>query len=216
MKLVDIHTHRFEKTVNQIRIINLFPENEDLMEEGNYYSMGIHPWHIKNPEEELFRLEDNLKNHKNILAVGEAGIDKKRGPDLETQTKIFLAQTELSESYHRPVIIHSVKSFPEILHLYKKHRPKMPWIIHGFSGNETTGRQLINAGFYLSVGEALLRKEKLQRAVSTFPSGRIFLETDESPVEIEILYRLLASFTRQTVEEVILQKEKLFHQVFQP
>ncbi len=44
--------------------------------EGNYYSVGIHPWKAGAVREEEWRLLREAAEHPAVLAIGEAGLDK--------------------------------------------------------------------------------------------------------------------------------------------
>ena len=78
---VDLHTHTLAKhQEDEIRLLSLslsagmaFPE-----EQGTYYSLGLHPWYIAGlGEEALGRLEDHLDREPRIIALGEAGLDRR-------------------------------------------------------------------------------------------------------------------------------------------
>ena len=67
----------------------------------------------------------------------------------------------------------------------KQFRPGQPWIWHGFRGKPEQAEQLQDKGLYLSFGE--FYSDEAMRAVS---DDRLFLETDESSLDIEeLLYR---------------------------
>ena len=74
---VDIHTHR-RPQVPGTAIVNCFPESFVPQTEG-WYSVGIHPWYIASFAASLndskARFEE-LLDHPQVLAVGEAGLDK--------------------------------------------------------------------------------------------------------------------------------------------
>ncbi len=188
-KYIDIHTHKTKFTKDTIQIQNLFPyQREEIQKEG-LYSMGIHPWYMDNVENQFLELEKSLQEENNIIALGEAGLDKSRGGDYELQKEVFLRQIILSGKYQKPLIIHSVKSHSEIVSIKKKMKPKIPWILHAFEGNTEIGLQLINAGIYLSIGEAILKKDKLRKALLKLPIEKLFFETDESEFDIGMIYK---------------------------
>ncbi len=188
-KYIDIHTHKTKFTKDTIQIQNLFPyQREEIQEEG-LYSMGIHPWYLDGVENQFLELEKSLQEENNIIALGEVGLDKSRGGDYELQKEVFLRQIILSEKYQKPLIIHSVRSHSEIVSIKKKMKPKMMWILHAFEGNTETGLQLINAGIYLSIGEAILKKDKLRKALLKLSIEKLFFETDESEFDIGMIYK---------------------------
>ncbi|KAA5214760.1 hydrolase TatD, partial [Bacteroides finegoldii] len=138
---------------------------------------------------------DNLKQQsdfiiehlpdKRIVAIGEGGLDKLKGASMEIQTAAFMAQMTLSMEYDLPLILHNVRMTDKILAVKKQFRPGQPWIWHGFRGKPEQAEQLQGKGLYLSFGE--FYSDEAMRAVS---DDRLFLETDESSLDIEeLLYR---------------------------
>ena len=187
---VDIHTHTIKTGDGLLQVINL--DLEQVCPEHGYYSYGIHPWALDSAdfqmEVALQLLEEKLKS-PNVLALGEAGLDKMHKASYEQQMKLFERQIELSEALQKPMILHNVKSHNEILALRKKHKAKQPWILHGFSGTEQDILQLIGQGLYLSVGESLLHPErKIYKSFKFIDLEYLFLETDMAKVGVETIY----------------------------
>ena len=192
---IDIHTHKAESSDNLIQIVNL-NLNEACPEQG-YYSYGLHPWDADKAdfqmETSLQRLEERLKN-PNVLALGEAGLDKMHKASFEQQIELFERQIELSEALQKPMILHDVRSHNEIIALRKKHKAQQPWILHGFSGTEQDIKQLIGQGIYLSVGESLLHPErKIHKLFKFIDLYFLFLETDMAEIGIETIYEAAAN-----------------------
>jgi Mg-dependent DNase len=190
MLFVDIHTHTAKTDNDLLQIVNL-DLGQPYPEQG-YYSYGIHPWALDNAgfkiEEALELLEERLQS-PNVLALGEAGLDKLHKATFERQIELFERQIELSETLQKPMILHDVRSHNEILALRKKHKAKQPWIVHGFSGTEQDVRQLIGQGIYLSVGESLLHPErKIYKSFKFIDLDYLFLETDMAKIGIEKVY----------------------------
>jgi TatD DNase family protein len=103
------------------------------------------------------------------------------------QEKAFIAQVKISESIQKPLIIHCVKAFNELIALKREIKPHQIWIIHGFRGKPEQASQLIKQGFFLSFGP-MYNDESL----SLIPPDRFFLETDNSGKTIESVYQKAA------------------------
>ena len=71
----------------------------------------------------------------------------------------------------------------ELLKLKRQIKPANPWIIHGFRGKAALAEEYLRHGFYLSFGE-----KYQEEALRITPSGRLFLEIDESDVPIADVY----------------------------
>ncbi len=192
---IDIHTHSVKTDNNLIQIVNL-DLNQPCPEQG-YYSYGIHPWALDDADfqakKALQTLEEKLKLPQ-VLALGEAGLDKMHKASFKQQIELFERQIELSEALQKPMILHDVRSHNEIIALRKKHKAQQPWIVHGFSGTEQDIKQLIGQGIYLSVGESLLHPErKIYKSFKFIDLDYLFLETDMAEIGVETVYEAAAN-----------------------
>ena len=195
LNFIDIHTHTTKSRDNLIQIVNL--DLNQLCPEQGYYSYGIHPWALDDAdfqaEKALQTLEEKLKLPQ-VLALGEAGLDKMHKASFERQIELFERQIELSEAVQKPMILHDVRSHNEIIALRKKHKAHQPWILHGFSGTEQDIKQLIGQGIYLSVGESLLYPErKIYKSFKFIDLDYLFLETDMAEIGVETIYEAAAN-----------------------
>ncbi|MBR3426717.1 MAG: TatD family hydrolase [Bacteroidales bacterium] len=192
---IDLHTHRIKTCDNLIQIVNL-DLNQSCPEHG-CFSYGIHPCVLDNADfqakKALQALEEKLKLPQ-VLALGEAGLDKMHKASFKQQIELFERQIELSEALQKPMILHDVRSHNEIIALRKKHKAQQPWILHGFSGTEQDVRQLIGQGIYLSVGESLLHPErKIYKSFKFIDLDYLFLETDMAEIGVEKVYETAAN-----------------------
>ena len=204
---IDIHTHTEESRENLLQIVNL--NLEQFCPDQGFYSYGIHPWVLDNAEfqaeKALQTLEEKLKLPQ-VLALGEAGLDKMHKASFERQIELFERQIELSEACQKPMILHDVRSHNEIIALRKKHKAQQPWIVHGFSGTEQDIKQLIGQGIYLSVGESLLHPErKIHKSFKFIDLDYLFLETDMAEIGVEMVYEAAAKLLETDI--VTLQKQ---------
>ena len=214
---VDIHTHTIKTGDGLLQVINL--DLEQVCPEHGYYSYGIHPWALDSAdfqmEVALQLLEEKLKS-PNVLALGEAGLDKMHKASFERQIELFERQIELSEALQKPMILHNVKSHNEILALRKKHKAKQPWILHGFSGTEQDIRQLTGQGLYLSVGESLLHSErKIYKSFKFIDLNYLFLETDMAEVGVEKVYAVVARLLETDLLELRTRIFANFARIFE-
>ncbi|MDH6356334.1 TatD family hydrolase [Parabacteroides sp. PF5-9] len=190
----NIHTHQPSSDREERVILNRIVKaterdietEEDRIGENTYYSYGIHPWYIENEKEQIRLLYQQIQQ-PHVVAIGEAGLDKLAKTDLPVQERIFTKQAVLAEEYKKPLIIHCVKAWTELIAIKKKVNPHMPWIIHGFRGNKELADQLIKHEFYLSFG-ARFNPSALPIA---WPD-RLLAETDDREINIRQVYALLA------------------------
>ncbi len=193
MDLYDIHTYNLladdSDDPYHSYILNVFPLGfEDAV--GSYpkcyFTCGIHPWHSEDAEAQLQYLEE-IASNPHIVAIGETGMDKLKGPDLSIQKQVFERHIQLSEKLKKPLIVHCVKAWEELIALHKQYKPSQPWIIHGFRGNPELTQQLVKLGFLFTIG-AKFNAE----ALKLLPLNVFFCETDESELSIEEVYSAVA------------------------
>lgn len=170
---VDIHTHVDNQAV--IKIID--GDSEKILK-----TWGVHPWDVT---EEHFEVPRDLRSLGMTAAIGEVGLDKVHKETFERQIEVFEEMIRLSESYRKPVIVHCVRAYSEIIEVRKKMKATMPWVIHGFNSSVETMRQLLRYDMYISLGEVLYRNENQSfKILKDIPIDRLFLETDVSGRDI--------------------------------
>ncbi len=190
---IDIHTHSFQKEEETVLVQNIFPgEGFAAFSGRNFYSTGLHPWHIASEEEnnEALRMVEDALEFGHVICVGEAGLDKLSDNNFDEQMRVFEAQAYIAEEYQYPLIIHCVKALPEVMALRKKMNPAMVWIMHGYNGNVQSTKQLLDLGFMFSFGDSLFRDDaKGIESYKYLPLNKIFFETDESKLEVQEMYK---------------------------
>lgn len=214
--ILDIHTHKSVEASRGRAIINYrlpadVPAGDDGgPHEGYFYSAGIHPWELTehNAAQQFDLLQKQIVK-KQFVAVGEAGLDKLAIASMELQVAMFEKQVELSEELGLPLVIHCVKAMDELLAVKKEYRPAQPWIWHGFRGKPAQAEQLLKQGLYLSLGAYYAHD-----TMKIVPSELLFLETDDSPVDIEELLHRAAEVRGVEVEELRGAMRKNIQNVF--
>jgi TatD DNase family protein len=201
MEFFNFHTHQFTNQPNILELVNQYPNEFD--DSVPFYSIGIHPWYIKEDQidGDLRIIEEKLQI-QNCLAIGECGLDKRIEIPLEQQIIVFEKQLALAEQYKKPVVIHCVAAFQEVIGIKKKMKISVPMIIHGFSKNSQIANQLITAGFYLSFGKYLLKNPDLKTVFLNTPNDRFFLETDTVEESIKQVYDLASEYKNITINEL--------------
>ena len=186
---VDIHTHSALKSeFPAIRNLTL-REAASLLNssESGLFSLGIHPWDVHTFTENDFSDLKKYLTDSRIVLIGECGLDKHSEATLEKQLQVFKLQIELSEKLRKPLIIHCVGCFNELFELKKKLKPAQRWIIHGFRAKPELASQALKNGFYLSFGE-----HYNPESLALTPPDKLFVETDESLLPIEMIYKKIA------------------------
>jgi TatD DNase family protein len=214
MIFIDFHTHGL-KPDKSIQLLNCFAQDLPVDEDGNLYSTGLHPWHLESVEiNECLQAMEQAMNLPNVVAVGECGIDRAIDTEVAWQEYYFRKQAEMARKYAKPLIIHCVRAYPEVMRMKKELPSPLPWIIHGFRGNEQTAASLIKNGFYISVGGKLLDDPRKIKAFSRIPLDRLFLETDDRHESISSIYEQAARLMNLQVGDLQERILANFKQVF--
>lgn len=200
-KFINLHTHQFSNLSDVIEVVNQYPW--EFNNSVPTYSIGIHPWYIDENrlESDLKSISEKLKLPE-CLALGECGLDKRIEISLELQTSVFKQQLELVKQTDKPIILHCVAAYDEIIAIKKELKVENPMIIHGFSKNEQVANSLLKNGFYLSFGKYLLRNPELEKVFKFVPENRILLETDTIEESIYEVYEKAAFIKGISVEEM--------------
>jgi len=214
---IDIHNHGGKPSPGIFIVENLMAHEgrKPSETEGMAFSLGIHPWFLD--ETNIFPLLSLVKEMASdpaLIAIGEAGFDKLRGPSPEIQRKVFEEQARIAEELRKPLFIHCVRAWDELLLSHKTVKPHMPWIVHGFRGKKELASQLISRNMYLSFWFDFVIRPESSELIKGLPSDRIFLETDGSDVSIIEIYKKVAGDLGMTVEELKLIILSNFNKVF--
>ncbi len=209
---LDFHTHKVSQYAGVCGIFNVILRNREEEEWKNLpaVSVGIHPWYIPGEGlEELLIFLAEVAALPMVKCIGEAGLDALKGGSLKEQEEVFIRQICIAEKVGKPVVVHCVRAFNELLAVARKVNPQIPLVIHGFNRKPELARELISAGFYLSFGMELRDKPHVQRAFRETPADRLFLETDgREGVEIQEIYEKAAVLRDVALPEL----QKIIHQ----
>lgn len=191
-QFLNFHTHTISQNPEEESIYNLLIQDAEGLEglQNDWISVGIHPWYAnaENWESQL-QIVEKMAGDERVLAIGECGLDSLIKLPLDKQLMIFEAQVGVAERFQKPVIIHCVRAFNELLRWKKQKKQTVPLIVHGFNNKPEIAQQLVAHGFYFSLGAALLQSgSNAVKVLKMIPVTRLFLENDDKDVLIEKVY----------------------------
>ena len=205
---INIHTHQSHIDNKEfIEIYNIDVDSNANIDVTFLYSIGIHPWECQKSKVKSSIVQwlnsSMAQRFKGSTAIGECGIDRACGIDFDIQKDVFIKQIEISEQYNKPMIIHAVRAHSDIISIRKETKAKMPWIIHGFQGNEQIVNQYLRHNIYLSLGDVLFKNEsRAVELLKTIPSERLFLETDDSERSIVDVYERASVLSGRSLDDL--------------
>lgn len=185
---IDIHTHN--------------PSPAHPSPEG----VGVHPWRaeVEPIDEEAMR---------SATLIGEIGLDYACEVSRDIQQDIFCRQLNLAEQLSKPVVLHCVRAFEDVMRCLARYRLRAV-IFHGFIGSRQQAEQAIKRGYFLSFGEGAFRSPRTLEALRAIPLTHLFAETDEAATPIEKIYEWIARERGISVEELQQQIEENYNKIF--
>jgi TatD DNase family protein len=214
MPFYNLHTHRYTNNSEITELVNQYPW--EFNSEIPLYSIGIHPWYISESrlERDLQLIEEKLQSGE-CLALGECGLDKRIDIPLKLQIEVFEKQILLAQKYQKPLVLHLVAAFQELVEIKKRLDITVPIILHGFSKNEQIAQQMLDNGFYLSFGKYLLRNPAMASVFEMIPNDRFFLETDTVEETILEVYDKASAIKKLSLTALKDQVSANWRKVFQ-
>ena len=202
---IDIHTHGSVSAEGIFSVENIMAHEgtDPTCISANAFTAGIHPWHLNEANiESLLEFIRRISGNPSLIAFGEAGFDKLRGPSIELQRSTFAEHVKIAGENGKPLIIHCVKAWDELLAAHKNLKPATPWLVHGFRGKRELALQLIKRGMYLSFWFDFVLRPESAELLRYLPEERIFLETDGAGVDIREIYKKVSGDLAVSVDEL--------------
>ncbi|MBR4756329.1 MAG: TatD family hydrolase [Bacteroidales bacterium] len=151
--------------------------------------LGLYPGSVdRNWEQEIERMLDY--SDRDIVAIGEIGLDYHEGREYEKEQKEALEwQFDYAASRGLPVNIHLRDAMGDFLEIARKHKG-LRGDMHAYSGSYESFLELQRIGdWYIGVGGVVTFKNaSLAEVVRKVPLERIVLETD-APYLTPVPYR---------------------------
>jgi len=212
---IDIHTHHALNSDGFISIQSCFLQDINRQNDRSVpFSAAIHPWHAtKFTTEQISEMLINLIQQPKLIAIGEIGLDKSCIVDYQIQKKVFELQLKFAEDHQKPIIIHAVKSWNDLIVYFK--RVKVPVILHGYSEGVELTKQLIDLGCCFSVGKSVLKiTPRFRKSFQIIPHTSLFLETDDSNVNISEIYQEVSKIVEISLDDLKIQIDTNFKTLF--
>lgn len=209
----DVHTHTPNNDQKEtVSILNIH-KNFQSIPSGRFVSLGIHPWYLDQSIEEQLAILKSLAHLPQVWAIGECGIDNNLTIDHTHQANVFQAQIDVAKTVSKPLIIHCVRAFQEVLNLLNGNTT--PVIFHGINNKATVIKPIISEGHFLSFGKSLLKPSpRIIESLNITPLNKLLLETDDSVATIKEIYSQAAEILNIEEKRLVLQIEDNFRSIF--
>jgi len=160
---------RYDEGLDVLKLVDKYP---GLI----FASLGHHPIEGDKLEETKKLILDNKDG---IVSVGEVGLDYHWEKDTEKQKKqheVFHDFLKLAKQIKKPVVIHSWDAERDCFDIAKEYG--IPLVFHCYSGGIDLAKEILDAGFYISISTNVCFSKKLRKVAKIVPLDRMFLETD--------------------------------------
>jgi TatD DNase family protein len=148
-----------------------------------YATAGLHPHHATDWNETLAARIAQLGNEKEVVALGECGLDYFRDfSPRDRQRSCFVAQLGLAVQADKPVFLHQRDAHADFLAILKDYRRALvDCVVHCFTDTAAALDDYLALDCYVGITGWVCderRGKHLIEAVTRIPADRLLIETD--------------------------------------
>lgn len=208
-------------------VIKLCEKFEQKFPNMLYATVGVHPHHANEYNNQSTSKLDTLTNQKCVVAIGETGLDFNRNfSSKPEQISAFESQLELASKKQLPLFMHerdAAKQQLEILREYRDHFTQ--GVIHCFTGDRDTLFNYLDLDLHIGITGWICdekRGKELKNLVSNIPLNRLMIETDapyllpknipekpknkrNEPAYLTYVLEEIASNRKETIDQIASQ-----------
>ena len=147
-----------------------------------YYvsTAGIHPHDAKAAPADFVAQLRALAEHREVVAIGECGLDFNRDfSPRESQNTVLAQHLLLAQQLKMPVYLHERDAFDSMR--VQLERTSVKGVLHCFTGEQDALEYYLDYGLMIGITGWLCderRGEQLQKLLPLIPDNRLLLETD--------------------------------------
>ena len=180
-----------------------------------FATAGIHPEYVKEiSEKEKDEFLEKIKaNKKFLVGIGEVGLDYHwiREEEFRRKQREWLSEfIDFSKEVKLPLVIHCRDADEDCLKILETNDAKK--VLWHLFGAKHLMKQVMENGYYISIGPILLRSKKHKKIIRDYPLERIMTETDSPwfPVNEKIGYPTNVKYVIEKIAEI---KKKSFEEI---
>ncbi len=173
---VIITSSNLSDTKLALEIINKYP--------GIFYTtVGYHPHNAKDFSQENIRPIKDYTQDKNIIAIGECGLDYYREySSRKEQEFCFEQQLVIAKDIGLPVFLHERHAHKDFVKILGQHINDISnSVVHCFTGNKDELSKYLDMGCYIGITgwiSDIERGSHLLQLLKYIPTDRLMIETD--------------------------------------
>lgn len=177
-----------ENDVNQFLCVCIDTEHfQDVLKPAQqfsniYCSVGVHPTNKSSYHPSTDELVA-LAQHKEVIAIGETGLDYFRceDDDMSWQHTLFRTHIRAAIETKKPLIIHTRSAREDTIKILREeHAEKIGGVMHCFAEDWETAQKAMDLNFYISFSGIVSfnSAKELQDVAQKVPDDRYLIETD--------------------------------------
>jgi TatD DNase family protein len=148
-----------------------------------YSTAGVHPHNAKNCNNETIKMLRDLAKHKEVVAIGECGLDFNRDfSPRPVQERWFEAQIELACELKLPLFLHERDAHQRFVEILSKYRNQFDAaVVHCFTGNGEELDAYLDLSLHIGITGWICDERRglhLRDLVRRIPLNQLMLETD--------------------------------------
>lgn len=184
-------------------------------------SAGIHPHDAKHAPTDFAKEIKALAEHKEVVAIGECGLDFNRDfSPRDSQNAVLEQHLLLAQQLDMPVYLHERDAFESMR--VQLERTSVKGVLHCFTGTQDALEYYLDYGLMIGISGWLCderRGEQLQKLLPLIPDDRLLLETDapyllprslrpkpksrrNEPAFLQEIAKVAAELRGQTIEHI--------------
>lgn len=196
-----------------------------------FCSVGVHPTHEEShhpTEEELIE----LAQHKEVIAIGETGLDyfRCKDDDMSWQHDLFRTHIRVAIKTQKPLIIHTRSAKEDTLRILREeHAEKVGGVMHCFAEDWDTAQQALELNFYISFSGIVTfnSAKELQEVAKQVPADKYLIETDapwlapvpkrgkpNQPAYVKYVAEKMADLRECSYQQIAQESTNNFNQLF--
>ena len=164
-------------------VIKLCEQFEQQFPNMLYATVGVHPHHANEFNNQSNATLDALADHKSVVAIGETGLDFNRNFSSKSeQISAFESQLELAAKRQLPLFMHERDAAQQQLEILREYRDHFTQgVIHCFTGDRDSLFSYLDLDLHIGITGWICdekRGKELKNLVSNIPLNRLMIETD--------------------------------------
>ncbi len=139
------------------------------------------PHDVETDGELFFPLVENAARNRDLIAIGETGLDYHyEYSPRELQKEYLIRYLHLAFEFLLPVVIHCRDAFSDLFSIADSEYKNGPAVLHCFTGTLDEAKEVLKRNWYISCSGIITFKKsiELREAIRFVPLDRLLVETD--------------------------------------